>query len=81
MQLLFGAISRLCVHGVATCTSSKALSELNIASNSAEVNPNRRGGSFSFDEMSAGPESSTGKFSLPVHFTFGTNTLFRESDI
>jgi hypothetical protein len=54
------------VHGVATCTSSKALSELNIASNSEEVSPNRRGGSFSFDQMSADPESSTGKFSLPV---------------
>jgi hypothetical protein len=27
--------------------------------------------------MSVDPESSTGKFSLPVHFTFGTNTLFR----
>ena len=48
----------LCVHGVATCTSSKALSELNIASNSVEVSLNRRGGSFSFDEMSADPESS-----------------------
>ena len=81
MRLLFGAVSRLCVHDVATCTSSKALSELNIASNYAEVSPNRRGGSFSFNEMSADPKSSTGKFSLPVPFTFDTNTLFRESDI
>ena len=79
VRLLFGTVSRLCVHDVVTCTYSKALSELNIASNSAEVSPNKEAAHFPL--KSADPESSTGKFSLPVPFTFGTNTLFRESDI
>ena len=46
VRLLFGTVSRLCVHDVATCTYLKALSELNIASNSAEVSPNKEAAHF-----------------------------------